>query len=39
MVARHPSLDADASTELILDYARVATGHPLPRRTDGERTE
>ena len=39
MVARHPSLDADASTELILDYARVATGHPLPRCTDGERTE
>lgn len=39
MVARHPSLDADASTELILDYARVATGHPLPRRADGERTE
>jgi AcrR family transcriptional regulator len=39
MVARHPSLDADASIELILDYARVATGHPLPRRADGERTE
>ncbi|MCX2714502.1 TetR/AcrR family transcriptional regulator [Mycolicibacterium sp. J2] len=31
MVARHPSLDAAAATELILDYARVATGHPLPR--------
>jgi hypothetical protein len=31
MVARHPSLDAEAATELILDYARVATGHPLPR--------
>lgn len=31
MVARHPSLDADTTTELILDYARVATGHPLPR--------
>ncbi|MGE2729131.1 TetR/AcrR family transcriptional regulator [Mycolicibacterium vaccae] len=39
MVARHPSLDADASTELILDYARVATGHPLPRRAPGERTQ
>lgn len=39
MVARHPSLDADASTELILDYARVATGHPLPRRDHGERTQ
>ncbi len=31
MVARHPSIDAEAATELILDYARVATGHPLPR--------
>lgn len=31
MVARHPSIDAVAATELILDYARVATGHPLPR--------
>ncbi|MGW0161305.1 TetR/AcrR family transcriptional regulator [Mycobacterium sp. NPDC003323] len=37
MVARHPSLDADASTELILDYARVATGHRLPRTEHGER--
>lgn len=32
MVARHPSLDADVTTELICDYARVATGHPLPVR-------
>ena len=31
MVARHPSLDANASIDLILDYARVATAHPLPR--------
>ncbi|MFN3004527.1 TetR/AcrR family transcriptional regulator [Mycolicibacterium wolinskyi] len=31
MVARHPSLDAEAAIELICDYARVATGHPLPR--------
>jgi AcrR family transcriptional regulator len=38
MVARHPSLDADASIEQILDYARVATGHPLPRSEPGERT-
>lgn len=38
MVARHPSLDADASIEQILDFARVATGHPLPRREPGERT-
>ncbi|CAN3131615.1 TetR family transcriptional regulator [Mycobacterium sp. smrl_JER01] len=38
MVARHPSLDADASIEQILDYARVATGHSLPRSEKGERT-
>jgi AcrR family transcriptional regulator len=38
MVARHPSLDANASIEQVLDYARVATGHPLPRREPGERT-
>ncbi|UXA15979.1 TetR/AcrR family transcriptional regulator [Mycobacterium sp. SMC-4] len=38
MVARHPSLDAEVSVELILDYARVATGHPLPRAAHGERT-
>ncbi len=31
MVARHPSLDAETTTELICDYARAATGHPLPR--------
>lgn len=31
MVARHPRLDADASIEQVLDYARVATSHPLPR--------
>ncbi|TGD90640.1 TetR/AcrR family transcriptional regulator [Mycolicibacterium sp. CH28] len=36
MVARHPSLDADGSIELILDYARVATGHPLPRTSPNE---
>ncbi|MDH6195835.1 AcrR family transcriptional regulator [Mycobacterium frederiksbergense] len=38
MVARHPSLDADTTINLILDYARVATGHPLPRTPKGERT-
>jgi AcrR family transcriptional regulator len=31
MVARHPSLDVETTTELICDYARAATGHPLPR--------
>ena len=29
MTARHPTIDHTAATELILDYARVATGHPL----------
>jgi AcrR family transcriptional regulator len=38
MVARHPSLDAATSTDQILDYARVATGHSLPRSEQGERT-
>jgi AcrR family transcriptional regulator len=30
MMARHPALDHTTSTKLILDYARLATGHPLP---------
>lgn len=30
MVARHPTIDHAVATELILDYARVATDHPLP---------
>ena len=30
MVARHPSIDSTAAIDLILDYARGATGHPLP---------
>jgi AcrR family transcriptional regulator len=30
MMARHPTIDRAAATELILDYARLATGHPLP---------
>lgn len=34
MMARHPSIDHDVSTELILGYARIATGHPL--RFDGD---
>ncbi|MFD1505730.1 TetR family transcriptional regulator [Georgenia yuyongxinii] len=31
MVARHPMIDRRVATELILDYARLATGHPLDR--------
>ncbi|HET6561906.1 MAG TPA: TetR/AcrR family transcriptional regulator [Marmoricola sp.] len=30
MAARHPTIDRAVATELILDYARVATDHPLP---------
>lgn len=30
VVARHPSIDSAAAVELVLDYARVTTGHPLP---------
>jgi AcrR family transcriptional regulator len=30
MMARHPSLDHAASARLIVDYARLATGHLLP---------
>lgn len=33
IVARHPSIDSDTAVELILAYARVATGHPLPTST------
>ena len=29
MAARHPAIDHAVATELILDYARLATGHPL----------
>lgn len=29
IVAGHPSIDQDVAAGLILDYARVATGHPL----------
>jgi len=29
IIAGHPSIDHDTAAELILDYARVATGHPL----------
>jgi AcrR family transcriptional regulator len=30
MMAEHPSIDHDTATELILEYARTVTGHPLP---------
>ncbi len=29
MVARHPAIDHDTATRLILDYARLSTSHPL----------
>ena len=29
IIAGHPNIDSDAAAELILEYARVATGHPL----------
>jgi AcrR family transcriptional regulator len=29
IVARHPSIRHDEAAELLLDYARLATGHPL----------
>lgn len=29
IIAGHPSIDHDTAAELILEYARVATGHPL----------
>ena len=29
IAARHPTIDRAAATELILDYARLATSHPL----------
>ena len=37
MVARHPQLGADTTTDLVLDYARLATGHPLLRTPRTER--
>ena len=30
MMARHPTIDHALASRLILDYARLATGHPLP---------
>ena len=32
MAARHPVIDHAVATQLILDYARLATGHPLDAR-------
>lgn len=34
MMARHPRIDHDVAAELILAYARIATGHPLPPDDD-----
>ena len=33
IMAGHPSIDSDTAAELILEYARVATGHPLDTTT------
>lgn len=30
IMAKHPTLDYATAVDLILDYARMATGHPLP---------
>lgn len=30
MMAKHPALGYEAAVELIVEYARLATGHPLP---------
>lgn len=41
IMANHPTLDYTAAVELILDYARMATGHQLPtsasHRNEGQR--
>ena len=29
MMAKHPTLGYESAVELIVDYARLATGHPL----------
>ncbi|MBO1902780.1 TetR family transcriptional regulator [Leucobacter weissii] len=31
IVAGHPTIDGEAAVELVLDYARTVTAHPLPR--------
>jgi AcrR family transcriptional regulator len=33
IMAGHPTLDHDATAELILDYARLATAHPLAKES------
>ena len=33
IMAGHPSLDHGATAELILDYARLATTHPLAKES------
>jgi hypothetical protein len=34
MMADHPQIDRDVAARLVLDYARLATGHPLPDPPD-----
>lgn len=36
IIARHPTIDPDTAADLILDYARLATGHPLAAPDPGE---
>ena len=33
IIAKHPTLDYQTAVELILDYARLATGHTLSQKT------
>jgi AcrR family transcriptional regulator len=33
IIAKHPTLEYHTAVELILDYARLATGHTLPQST------
>ncbi len=35
IIAGHPSIDHDTAADLILEYARVATGHPLTTTNEG----
>lgn len=36
IIARHPSIDHDTAAELILEYARSSTGHPLDHHLQEE---
>ena len=33
IIAKHPTLDYQTAVELILDYARLATGNTFPQQT------